>query len=255
MKKCAKCKQDKEDNQFALKKNKSGSISVRSACKPCMNESHRARRKNESIGSRESRLLKQKEWNVSNKDKIITLKAKYRFKARMIRLSSIPHDAHITDYVKYMHKVNTAIYDAHVTLWRSNKTLHARWKIKHDMNYVVYQRLNSGIKRLFRGMDIDRTGWFDVLGYSTRELKEHIEERFTDGMGWHNKHEWHIDHVKPLCAFNIQSIYDNEFKECFSLDNLRPLYAKDNFIKYITSDKLLNVNKKGTSTQKITRGK
>lgn len=200
MKKCSKCNKDKEDIRFAFKKNRSGSYLVKSICKDCTNVRQKERRKKEDLTTRDSRLLKQKEWNVSNKDKIITLKAKYRFKARMIRLSSIPHDAHITDYVKYMHKVNTAIYDAHVKAWRLNGAAQARWMQEHDMSYVVFNRLKRGVQRCFaKKGNIDSRGWFGVLDYTAHELKKHIEDQFVGGMGWDNRGEWHIDHIKPLC--------------------------------------------------------
>ena len=46
-----------------------------------------------------------------------------------------------------------------------------------------------------------------------------------------NHGQWHIDHIKPVHLFNYKSTDDEEFKECWSLNNLQPLWAKDNFKK------------------------
>lgn len=69
------------------------------------------------------------------------------------------------------------------------------------------------------------------FGYTIAELKIHIEKQFLKGMSWDNygMHGWHIDHIVPKCAFDFSK--DEEFNKCWSLSNLRPLWAKDNKIK------------------------
>lgn len=69
---------------------------------------------------------------------------------------------------------------------------------------------------------------FDLLGYNLTELKQHIEKKFQDGMSWDNYGEWHIDHIKPIASFNNLEIGSNDFKECWSLNNLQPLWAYNN---------------------------
>ncbi len=39
---------------------------------------------------------------------------------------------------------------------------------------------------------------------------------------------WHIDHIKPHSKFKYTSMNDFEFKECWSLKNLRPYSAPKN---------------------------
>ena len=60
---------------------------------------------------------------------------------------------------------------------------------------------------------------------------DHIESQFIEGMNWNNRSEWHIDHIIADCLFNYSSFKDEEFKKSWSLDNLRPLWAKDNLSK------------------------
>lgn len=78
---------------------------------------------------------------------------------------------------------------------------------------------------------------FDVLQYSLQELMTHLESQFQPGMSWENYGQWHIDHIKPDCAFQYSSIFDDDFKKCWALSNLQPLWAKDNLskgAKYVT---------------------
>lgn len=70
--------------------------------------------------------------------------------------------------------------------------------------------------------------WLDWVDFNVEELKLHLESQFQQGMTWDNHGEWHIDHVKPIGSFDFASVNGDGFKECWSLDNLRPLWAKDN---------------------------
>ena len=67
----------------------------------------------------------------------------------------------------------------------------------------------------------------EILGCSFLEFKRHIENQFKDGMGWHNKQLWHIDHITPVSSAKNESeiLMLNNFK------NLRPLWAKENISK------------------------
>lgn len=75
-----------------------------------------------------------------------------------------------------------------------------------------------------------------VVGYSIATLRRHLEVQFVRGMTWDNyagllpwRHpgrKWHIDHIVPKTAFSVEDV-----RAAFALSNLRPLWAKDNFIK------------------------
>ncbi len=76
--------------------------------------------------------------------------------------------------------------------------------------------------------------WQDLVGWSVEQLMTHLETRFTDGMSWENyggESGWQIDHVTPRTWFKIQAVGDDEFKKCWSLDNLQPSWLKDNASK------------------------
>lgn len=72
------------------------------------------------------------------------------------------------------------------------------------------------------------------LGCSVEELRYYLEQQFRPGMSWDNYgSEWHIDHIKPLCSFDL-SDRDQFLKACH-YKNLQPLWAEANYAK-IASD-------------------
>lgn len=77
-----------------------------------------------------------------------------------------------------------------------------------------------------------RNHWQDLVGYKIDDLILHLESQFKDGMNWENHGKWHIDHILPVSSFRFKSFDDSEFKECWALKNLQPLWARENHIKY-----------------------
>ena len=75
--------------------------------------------------------------------------------------------------------------------------------------------------------------WEKLVGYTLKQLKQNLERKFTDGMTWKNYGQfgWHIDHIIPISAFNFEKSEDDDFKRCWDLKNLRPLWAFGNHSK------------------------
>lgn len=69
----------------------------------------------------------------------------------------------------------------------------------------------------------------EYLGCDNKELYNHLEKQFKDGMTWENKGEWHIDHIRPCASFNLE--LEEERIKCFHYSNLQPLWASDNLSK------------------------
>ena len=88
----------------------------------------------------------------------------------------------------------------------------------------IYKHLK--LRRLSKG---GKT--FDLLGYSGEELTTHLESQFTDGMSWDNIGAWHLDHIRPVSSFDFDSTDHPDFKKCWALNNLQPMWAKDNMSK------------------------
>jgi hypothetical protein len=87
--------------------------------------------------------------------------------------------------------------------------------------------------------------WEDLVGYTLENLIKHLKKTMPKGYTWQDylKGELHIDHIIPIRAFMFKSPKDKEFKQCWDLENLRLLPAKENEIKRdkITNPILLNL--------------
>ena len=115
---------------------------------------------------------------------------------------------------------------------RRNKRANERHRelLASSPEYRLRKRLSLQLYAMLRGTKARRKT-VDLLGYSTAELKAHIERQFLPGMGWHNTDEWHLDHIVPLSSFAITGPDDPELRVAWGLPNLRPLWAKDNLRK------------------------
>ncbi len=101
----------------------------------------------------------------------------------------------------------------------------------------IENRVNSG---LHRSLKSGKNGkWADIVGFGVGELKSHLEKQFTNGMNWERfmGGEIHIDHKIPVTAFHFSSVTDSDFRRCWSLSNLQPLWAFDNRSKNNKIDK------------------
>ena len=106
----------------------------------------------------------------------------------------------------------------------SRKQSDLAFNLKTRMRLLVY----ASIRRVKDG----RT-WESLVGYSIDDLRKHIESLFTAGMDWNwfSSGHIHIDHKIPISTFNYTSPDDPDFKKCWALENLQPMWWKDNIQK------------------------
>lgn len=132
-------------------------------------------------------------------------------------------------------------------LYRNRLKQREQYKLNPDKHRKEYSdkyhsdpafRLNERLKSQFRKCLIkDRAmgKYYKLLGYNEYELKDHLESKFKPGMSFENMGKWHVDHVKPKSWFNLLNedgtINEEEIKKCWALDNLQPLWAKENISK------------------------
>lgn len=101
-----------------------------------------------------------------------------------------------------------------------------------DVGYRIENRLRVRLHSALKGkLKLLKTK--ELVGCSTKFLKEHLESQFKDGIAWDNFGDWHIDHVRPCASFDLSDL--EQQKECFHFSNLQPLWAIENLRK---SDRL-----------------
>jgi len=94
------------------------------------------------------------------------------------------------------------------------------------MKNALRKRLSSSIRR-HMGVKTEKTMY--LTGCSMEFLKNHMQSMFCEGMSWVNYGKWHIDHIKPLAAFDLSN--QDHQRQAFHFSNLQPLWAKDNLKK------------------------
>ena len=87
------------------------------------------------------------------------------------------------------------------------------------------------LRQALRGNKAGRR-WESFVNYTLAELMAHLESQFDSNMNWGNYGKyWHVDHIKPVSLFKFESEKDPEFQQCWALENLQPLEAKENIRK------------------------
>ena len=93
-------------------------------------------------------------------------------------------------------------------------------KINHQISSGVSDTIND----IKNGKRTQRL-WLSRVKFTLDEFINHIEKLFTSGMSWSNYPEWQLDHIKP-------KIMCESIEETWDLNNLQPLWAKDNLRKF-----------------------
>lgn len=119
---------------------------------------------------------------------------------------------------------------------RVNANLRRRNRI--DPAFRTHKRMASAVHQALRDRKNGRK-WEDLVGYTCVDLTRHLERQFQPGMTWDNMGEWHIDHIVPKSSFEYTDETDPEFKACWAMTNLRPLWKDDNQTKHASREFLL----------------
>ena len=120
---------------------------------------------------------------------------------------------------------------------RSNREAFCSYSCKvkwwdKDPKTNISKRVRGNMLQCLKKRGITKGGkTFEILGYTPTDLMNHLESQFVEGMSWDNRGEWHIDHIRPISSFDFDSTDHPDFKECWALSNLQPLWASDNIKK------------------------
>jgi len=142
------------------------------------------------------------------------------------------------DYYKIHYQDNKIHISKRNKNWKKenkNKTnTNRRKKRKTDLALKINENISNGIRSSLNGLK-HGAHWETLVDYDLEELMVHLESKFTEGMSWDNygkgKCKWNIDHVIAKCHFNITSNTCREFRDCWGLNNLQPLWDVRNMEK------------------------
>ena len=94
----------------------------------------------------------------------------------------------------------------------------------------ISARLSTGIRGVVNGKNKYSNVW-SYLDFTPDDFRKRFEGLFKGGMSWDNMGAWHIDHIRPISSFNYTTTDCEDFKKCWALENLQPLWAADNMSK------------------------
>ena len=234
MKKCSKCKEEKEISNFY--KSKRYNDGLYPSCKTCGKsyydnniekikvESKKYRELNDENAklyrikynkeNKEKKKLSSKKWRENNKEKL--------------------KEYYIYHLIK--DKEKKKIYKKRYNEENKEKINFAnRSRYKNDILYRLKLVVKSSIRRLIK----NQVSNSKILGCSYLEFKFHLESNFKPWMTWDNyglyngefNHGWDIDHIVPLSSAKTES----DLIKLNHYTNLVPLCSKTN--RYIKKDK------------------
>jgi len=140
-------------------------------------------------------------------------------------------------------KFKQILHEAISNAKRLNRNIGIKFKTHKQYNRDLYQkdprtniitRTNAHIRFHFNRHGIKNIPSFKDLPYTPEEMLNNLECKFKKGMTWHNMSDWHIDHIVPASKFTFTSSTCLEFIQCYSLQNIEPVWAKDNLRKQDT---------------------
>ena len=181
-------------------------------------------RQRERYHSNKSKVLaRQRERYHSNRDAIL---------ARRRELYTSNKASVLTRQKKRYHLHQDRILARQRELRQLNKVaLNAkeRFRYKNDVAFATKCRLRQRIRDALHGVGRKAAATEKMLGCTYPTFVTYLESLFTDGMSWDNMHLWHIDHIVPCAAFDLQEAKQQHV--CFWYRNLQPMWATDNLSK------------------------
>jgi hypothetical protein len=194
------------------------------------------------IKNKERRNKQIKEWQINNKDKIRSNARKWRrenIELARERDRKKDHKQNTINRRRKWRKDNPEKQKGYLkkyrTINRKKVLARARYYAKKKRLSVSFRLEDAFRSGLYDALRDNKSGrhWESLVGYTLRDLKKHLESKFKDGMSWDNygRFGWHIDHIVPKSRFNFKTSEDAEFKVCWGLSNLQPLWWSDNVSK------------------------
>jgi len=217
VKECGRCNFLLELKYFH--KNKNTSDGLQKYCKTCV--------KIYVKNNKDTISFYQKQYRLSTKEKA----AKYNKNYRIENAAAL-----ILQKSDYRRRNKSKIAAA--------KKVYEKNKLNNDPSFKLRKRLSLFVRLALNG---NKQGFsiLEFLPYSIEKLKLYLESLFEPWMSWDNwgvynsetwndndktTWTWQLDHVIPQCQLPYQNMDEENFKKCWTLENLRPLSAKINIL-------------------------
>lgn len=216
MKKCCKCKQDKELDKYAKKSKSEDGLNP--YCKSCIKEMNHKYYEND----KKNYNSKSKKWYEKNKEKHIKHTMQYQ----------LNNPEKKKGYVKKWQKNNREYFKK----WVKNQ-------YDNNPNYKLRITLSNRLKDILkRKNNFKNNSITKLIGCTLGELREHIEKQFLPEFNWNNWGPvWELDHIKPCSKFDLT--IEDEQKQCFHHTNLMPRFKTTEIAEQHGSDQIGNRNK------------
>ena len=248
MKTCGTCKLEKED------------VGKNGLCRQCNTEYMREYRKKNRDKIKKYQQEYDTQYYQDNKEQILEDKKEYYQENReeILQDRKEYYEEHKEEKIEY----NKQYYQENKeTIFEKDKEYRAKNKFKirkyhndynrnrrlNDPNYRLRTTVSANIGYYLKSNNSSKDGnsCLNYLPYTMDELKNYLEERFESWMIWddYGKYDtdtwndneqstwtWQIDHIIPQSLLPYTNMADENFKKCWSLDNLRPLNSKQNFL-------------------------
>lgn len=224
-KKCTKCNETKNTEEFYKKKLKSGNYSHRSHCKACMStavpvevdaevdEIHqRCTKCNKIKHIDEFNKRTLKSGNIVSRKECKECKSKYNQKYREDNLEDIKEQQ--KEYCKNNRELKNNYFNE---------------RYQSDENFNISIKLRDKLKRIKRNLVLGKISQkiFDLCSCENDQFKKWFEYLTNNTLDWSTFNEkYEIDHIIPVSSFDLT--IEEEQKKCFKWSNLRIVTKEDN---------------------------
>ena len=234
-KKCNKCNEIKAIENFHFRNKTKGYLNP--ICKTCKADQMRNIYKNNSnlIKEKAKKRFKQKyNEDPEFKEKHKASSKRYRKNNKELVKENNRKYQQKQDVKQRKNKLNKEKYQKN-GLSKKRKEYFKKYMKEYNKTYrnkpecKIRDAMSKGIRKSLKSKK--EGSWKNLVNYTLEELMYHLEKQFKPGMTFENHGLWHIDHIIPVSSFKITSNDCDEFKKCWDLNNLQPLWAKENLQK------------------------
>ena len=214
--------------------------------------------------TRVERTAYKKRYNSLNRDKVNAARREYRAKnkEKWEAYEKVYNKKYREDNLeklklkekeyreKNKDKINEKQRIARQTKYKEANEYHKQ-KIKEDPSLKLRDHISAAIRSALKRNDSSKnnSSCLNYLPFTIKELRLHVENHFkqpgNEWMNWDNNKRfikslwkdddkttwvWHLDHIIPQSKLIYKTMQDDNFKKCWSLDNLRPYSGKQNIL-------------------------